>query len=326
MKKLVIALVAIVVLLVVFLVIGPFFVLYEGQQAVVVRLGQIVATHTEAGLKFKSPFLDNVVVYTKKILPWDGEPQRIPTKENQFIFVDMTARWRIADPVKFYESVSTINDAYGRLDDVIDSAVRTVISQNFLREAVRNSNVIMESTNVETFETGDAADSDSLRQLTQTESTFELIAKGREKLSNEMLDQVARLVPEYGIEVIDIIPRQIKYSEELTESVYNRMIKERNQIAQAFRSLGEGKKAEWLGKLENEQRTILSGAYERAETLKGAADAQASAIYARSYGRDPGFYSFWRALESYKQTMPAFSKTMSTKLDYFQFLYGPAGR
>ncbi|MBN1243161.1 MAG: protease modulator HflC [Spirochaetales bacterium] len=326
MKKLVIALAAIVALVVAFLAIGPFFVLYEGQQAVVVRLGQIVATHTEAGLKFKSPFVDNVVVYSKKILPWDGEPQRIPTKENQFIFVDMTARWRIADPIKFYESVTTINDAYGRLDDVIDSAVRTIISKNFLREAVRNSNVIMESTNVETFETGDAADSDSLRQLTQTESTFELIEKGRERLSNDMLAEVGRLVPEYGIEVIDVVPRQIKYSEELTESVYSRMIKERNQIAQAFRSLGEGKKAEWLGKLENEQRTILSGAYEKAETLKGAADAEATAIYARSYGRDPAFYSFWRALESYKQTMPSFSKTISTELDYFKFLYGPSGR
>jgi modulator of FtsH protease HflC len=133
-------------------------------------------------------------------------------------------------------------------------------------------------------------------------------------------------VPEYGIEVIDILPRQIKYSDELTESVYNRMIKERNQIAQAFRSFGEGKKAEWLGKLENEKRSILSEAYQKAEALKGKADATATKIYADAYGRDPGFFEFWRTIESYRQTMPQFNKTLATSMDYFKYLYGPYGK
>jgi membrane protease subunit HflC len=141
-----------------------------------------------------------------------------------------------------------------------------------------------------------------------------------------MLEIVKKIVPQYGIEVLDIVPRQIKYSDELTESVYNRMIKERNQIAQAFRSYGEGKKAEWLGKLENEKRTVLSAAYSRAEVIKGKADADASRVYAVAYGRDPSFYDFWRATESYKQTLPNFSKTLSTDLDYFRYLYGPRGR
>ena len=326
MKKLVIVLVAAVVLAVLFLLMGPFYVLSEGNQALVVRFGQIVKVELEAGLKFKTPFVDNVVIYSKKILPWDGEAQRIPTRENQFIWVDATARWRISDPAKFYESISTLTAAYGKLDDVIDSAVRTVISSNYLREAVRNTNEILLSSNQETFETGDAEGSESLRQLTQTEIVYERIEKGRRMISQEMVAIARQLTPEYGIEIIDIIPRQIRYSDEMTESVYNRMIKERNQIAQAFRSYGEGQKAEWLGKLENEQRSILSQAYAESEIIKGRADAEATRTYAEAYGKDPGFFSFWRAIESYRQTMPGFTKTLSTAMEYFDYLYGPDGR
>jgi membrane protease subunit HflC len=326
MKKLVTVLVVVVALAVILLFMGPFYTVQEGYQAVIVRFGQIMRIETEAGLKLKTPFLDNIVIYPKKIQPWDGEAQRIPTKENQFIWVDSTARWRISDPIKFYESVSTMEGAYGKLDDVIDSAVRTVVSANYLREAVRNSNDITKSTSKETFETGDAEGSDSLRQLTQTDASFDLIEKGRRQITQNMMAIARQLTPEYGIEIIDVIPRQIRYSDELTESVYNRMIKERNQIAQAFRSFGEGKKSEWLGKLENEQRSVLSKAYEEAETIKGQADASATKIYADAYGRDRAFFDFWRAIESYKQTMPKFNKTLSTSMDYFNYLYGPKGR
>ncbi len=326
MKKAVVLLAVIVVALVALVIAGPFFILNEGEQAVVVRLGKITTVHRDAGLKFKSPFVDNVVKFPKKLMPWDGEPQRIPTKENQFIWVDTTARWTISDPVKFYESVGTLENAYGRLDDVIDSAVRTVISSNYLREAVRNSNDVIGTGTKETFQTGDAEGSAILDQLTKTSVVFEKVDKGRRKLSGEMLDLVKKIVPSYGIEVLDIIPRQIKYSDELTESVYSRMIKERNQIAQAFRSYGEGKKAEWFGKLENEKRSILSEAYQTAETNKGKADAEATKIFADAYGRDPDFFKFWKAIESYRQTLPNFRKTLSTDMDYFRYLYSPAGR
>ncbi len=326
MKRLVVAIAVIIVALIVLVALGPFYILNEGEQAVVVRLGKIVAVQSEAGLKFRSPFLDNVVKFPKKILPWDGQPERIQTRENQFIWVDMTARWRIVDPVKFYESVNTLEGAYGRLDDVIDSAVRTIISSNYLREAVRNSNRLIGTGAKESFQTGDAEGSAALEQLTQGQMSYENIEKGRDRLSKDMLAVVQSIVPSFGIEVLDIVPRQIKYSDELTESVYQRMIKERNQIAQAFRSYGEGKKAEWLGKLENEKRSILSSAYQKAETIKGKADAEASRIYADSYGRDPSFYDFWRAVESYRQTLPNFNKTISTDMDYFRYLYGPRGR
>ncbi len=326
MKKAAVLLAVIVVALVALVIAGPFFILNEGEQAVVVRLGKITTVHRDAGLKFKSPFVDNVVKFPKKLMPWDGEPQRIPTKENQFIWVDTTARWTISDPVKFYESVGTLENAYGRMDDVIDSAVRTVISSNYLREAVRNSNDVIGTGTKETFQTGDAEGSAILDQLTKTSVVFEKVDKGRRKLSGEMLDLVKKIVPSFGIEVLDIIPRQIKYSDELTESVYSRMIKERNQIAQAFRSYGEGKKAEWFGKLENEKRSILSEAYQTAETNKGKADAEATKIFADAYGRDPDFFKFWKAIESYRQTLPNFRKTLSTDMDYFRYLYSPAGR
>ncbi len=326
MKKLITLLVVVVILVALLILMGPFYILNEGNQSLVVRFGQITKVESVAGLKLKTPFIDNVVIYPKKVMSWDGEAQRIPTKENQFIWVDSTARWRISDPKQFYQSVSTMNGAFGKLDDVIDSAVRTVVSSNYLREAVRNSNDILKSTSRETFETGDAEGSDSLRQLTQTQSSYETIDKGRRNISQEMLDMARQLTPEYGIEILDVVPRQIRYSDELTESVYNRMIKERNQIAQAFRSFGEGKKSEWLGKLENEQRSVLSKAYEQAETLKGTADATATRIYADAYGRDRGFFDFWRAIESYRQTMPNFTKSLSTKMDYFDYLYSPRGR
>jgi modulator of FtsH protease HflC len=326
MKKLITGIVVALVLVVVFLLMGPFYVLEEGNQALVLRFGEIKKTEIDAGLKFKTPFLDNVVVYSKKVLPWDGEAQRIPTREQQFIWVDVTARWRITDPVVFYKSLTTMERAYGKIDDVIDGAVRTVITSNFLREAVRNSNQITQAKIEEGFETGDLEGAEALQQLTFTEVSYERIDKGRRNLSQDMLVIARELAPEYGIEILDIIPRQIRYSDELTESVYNRMIAERSQIAQAFRSFGEGKKAEWMGKLENEQRSILSKAYESAETLKGTADATATRIYADAYNRDRGFFDFWRATESYKEVLPKFTKTLSTDMDYFKFMYSPRGR
>ena len=135
-----------------------------------------------------------------------------------------------------------------------------------------------------------------------------------------------KLVPEYGIDLIDIVPRQIKYTDALTESVYNRMIKDRNQEAQHYRSQGEGKKAELLGKLENDKRTIESEAYRKAEEIKGNADAEAAKIYAEAYNKDPEFYTFWKSMESYKKTLKDYNATYSTDMDYFDYLYSATGR
>jgi membrane protease subunit HflC len=320
-------LIAAAVLVVGVLVAGPFFVVDEGEQAVIVQMGKLTGVITGAGLHLKVPFIDEVIRYPKRIMAWDGEAKSMPTREKQYIWVDITARWRIADPQKFYESISTINAAYSKLGEIIDSEVRTVIAENYLRETVRNSNIIMErEESADALGLGDEIDPELLISSIRSDSGYEPIQKGRRQLAEEVLARSRRMVPEYGIELIDVVARQIRYSNELTQSVYARMIKERNQIAQAFRSEGEGKKAGWLGRTENERRSLLSQAYERAETIRGNADAEATRIYAEAYNRDRNFFEFWRALESYRSTLPKFDKTLSTGMEYFRYLYSPQGR
>jgi membrane protease subunit HflC len=164
------------------------------------------------------------------------------------------------------------------------------------------------------------------QSVIEAEGSRDPIQRGRRQLAEEILARSRRMVPEYGIELIDVVTRQIRYSDELTQSVYARMIKERNQIAQRFRSEGEGRKAEWMGRMASERQTILSQAYARAETIRGQADAEASRIYAEAYSRDQSFFQFWRAIESYRSTIPALDKTLSTNMDYFRYLYSPSGR
>ncbi len=323
MRKFVGWLIAIVVLLIVFLFMGPLYIVNEGNQVVVTRFGSIVDTHTDAGLYFKIPFLDKVTSYPKLVLSLDGDEQRIPTKENQFIIVDTTSRWRISDPAKFYQNFTTLENAYNKLSDIIDSSCRTVITQNRLSEIVRSSNIINETAEAPEEEDEEAKE---IGELVNEATANETVTKGRGELCRLMTVEANKLVPEYGIDLIDIVPRQIKYSDELTESVYNRMIKDRNQVAQAYRSLGEGKKAEWLGKLESDKRTIASEAYRKSEEIKGNADAQAAAIYSEAYNRDPEFYAFWKSMESYKANLKDYPATYSTKMDYFDYLYSADGK
>ena len=330
MKKLKITLIVIVLLFILFLMMGPFFIVSEGELAVRIRFGEIKQTYKDAGLKFKTPFVDKIKKYTKKIQPWDGDAQRFPTQENQFIWVDTTARWRISDPKKFYMSVGTITEAHKRLDQVIDSSVRKIIARNLLKEAIRNSNIINEIERKNVFQSQTGAQDVDAKEIevisTFTDIKYDEIEKGREKLSDEMLKESQQMTPEYGIELIDIIIRQIKYSDDLTQSVYNRMIKERNQIAQAFRSDGEGKKAEWLGKMEKELRTIRSDAERKAKEIKAKADAEALDIRNRAYSKDPEFADFWMALVEYQKLLPDLKKILTTDFEFFKYLYKKSGR
>ncbi len=324
MKKLITTLVIIFVLVIIFLLLGPFFVVQEGEVAVITRFGRIENTHVDAGLKIKVPLVDTVVKYPKKIMSWDGDAQRIPTKENQFIWVDTTARWRIVDPALFYQSVNTLPNALLRLNDVIDSTIRTVISENLLIEAVRNSNKINNMNVEEQVQNVDnLEDAEQLRNLTKTDIQQESVMIGREVLSQRMLAMTSPFTKEFGIEVIDIVIRQIRYSDDLTQSVYQRMIKERNQIAEAYRSYGQGQQARWVGKTENDKKSIISQAYAKAEQIRGVADAKATQIYSEAYEKDPDFFTLWRTLESYKKTIPNLNKIFSTEMDYFNVLYGP---
>lgn len=312
----------IILLCVLFLMMGPFYIINEGSQVVITRFGEIVNTHTEAGLYFKVPFIDIVVTYPKLILSLDGDAQKIPTKENQFIIVDTTSRWKISNPAQFYQSFKTLEAANIRLSDIIDSATRTVITQNRLSEVVRTSNMINEHSNNKTLNLPETDDTVAqIESLINVASNSEPVSKGRRQLTVEMAEEARKMLVEYGIELIDVVPRQIKYSDEMTDSVYNRMIKDRNQVAKAYRSLGEGKKADWLGKLENDKMRIESDAYWKSQEIKGKADAEASKIYANAYSVDPEFYSFWQSMESYKQTIPDFDAAFTTDMDYFKYLY-----
>lgn len=330
MKRLSRVLVVLVVLLVIGVFLGPFYVLKEGEQAVVTRFGQIVDVQTEAGLKFKMPFVDNVVKYSARLLSWDGDARRMPTAENQFIWVDMTARWKIDDPELFYKSVTTMERAYSRLDDIIESAVRTVVSASNLSEAVRDSNYINEIDREQALAADQEGEEyDRLQEITDLLMIVEeqpSIEIGRQTLSREMHTRATDTAKPLGITIQDVVIRQIRYSDDLTESVYNRMVSERRQIAEAYRSYGEGRKQELMGQMENEKRAILSGAYERSEVIRGEADAQAAQIYSDAYKQDPDFFEFWRAIESYRQVLPQFQKTLSTDMDYFDYLYGEQGR
>ena len=321
MKKLITVLVILALLLTVFLLMGPFYILSEGEQSVVTRFGKIVDTQTESGLKFKMPLVDNVVKYSSKLQSWDGEAQRIPTSENQFIWVDATARWYIADPALFYETVGTVSSGLGRLNDIIDSTIRTVISENNLNEAVRSTNQINEINVVEDFQDVDSAeDAQTLQNLTATTSVQQSIEIGREGISNKILEQASEFTDTYGIALEDVIIRQIRYSDDLTESVYERMIKERNQIAEAYRSYGRGQLAEWQGTTERDMNTILSEAEAEAARIRGEADARASRIYAESYSANPAFFEFYSTMQSYRNTLPSMNKILSTGSEYFKYL------
>ncbi len=326
MKKLITAGVIVLAVIIIVFIVGPFYILEEGEQAVIVRFGEVIRTDTDADLKFKVPFVDTVKKFPKKILAWDGAAQIIPTTEgeNQFIWVDTTARWKIIDLKLFYASVGTLTDVLSRLDDIIDSSVRQVISQNFLIEAIRNTNDIYDKIAAQ------------LKATPGEDLESYLIAKGRTVLGNDMLSKAQTAMEatgtdgkeynQYGIELLDIVIRQIKYSDDLTSSVYERMIQERRQAAEKIRSEGLGEKANILGSLTQEVDTIRSTAYNEAETIKGTADAEATRIYADAYNQNEGFFKLWRSLESYKKTLPQFKKTLTTDADYFNYLYDSSGR
>ncbi|MEE8441604.1 MAG: protease modulator HflC [Spirochaetia bacterium] len=329
MKRLVVVLVVIAVAIIIFLILGPFYIVEEGEQAVVIRFGDIIKSTTDAGLHIKTPLVDTVVKYPKRIMSWDGQPRLFPTEEQQFIFVDTTARWRIVNPELFYERLTTIDTAFGRLDDIIESALATVIARNPIYEAVRTTNIIneIERGRTDSTPTGDAPEGiEQIASLITTVETQETLEKGRTVLSHEMLADASRVVDDFGIELIDVVIRQIRYSDDLTNSVYDRMVSERQRIARAYRSLGEGRKELILGELVREKNRIISEAFATSEQIRGEADAVAAETYSGAYRQDPDFFEFWRAIESYREILPRFQKTLTTDMEYFRYLYSETGQ
>ncbi|HXV80830.1 MAG TPA: protease modulator HflC [Candidatus Binatia bacterium] len=301
----------ILVAVLVVLAFGSLYTLREGEQAVVLQFGRPVGGPvTEAGLHFKIPLIQEVRRFEKRLLIWDGDPTQIPTAGREFIWVDATARWRIVDPLRFLQSVATETGAQSRLDDIIDSVVRDLVSANPLVELVRSSS--WQTPQVEVLE---EAPKEVVEELKKE------IGLGREGITRAILAEVRKITPQYGIEVVDVRIKRLNYVESVREKVYARMISERKRIAARFRSEGEGRSAEILGNMEKELREIRSRAYRTVQEIRGKADAAATKIYGRAYGRDPEFYAFSRTLEALKEDQNKNSVIMlTTDSDYYKYL------
>jgi membrane protease subunit HflC len=290
---------------------GTFFTLEEGKQAVVVQFGKPVGeTLTEAGLHIKVPFIQKVHVFEKRLLNWDGAPNQIPTKGREFIWIDTTARWRIADAKTFLESVASEAGARSRLDDIIDSVVRDQVSGSELGELVRSASwVVPEGEMLNEV-------SDEVRDALEQE-----IVRGREEITRTILSEARKIIPQYGIELVDVRIKRLDYIESVREGVYARMISERKRIAAQFRSEGEGRSAEILGEMEKELSEIRSSAYRKVQEVRGNADAEATRVYGDAYNADPEFYAFSRTLESYKEGQNKNSvMILTTDSDYYRYL------
>jgi membrane protease subunit HflC len=298
-------------LAILFTVSGTFYTLEEGKQAVILQFGRTVGEPiTEAGLHFKLPFIQDVQRFEKRLLIWDGDPNQIPTKGREFIWVDTTARWRIADAKKFLENVASEAGAQSRLDDIIDSVVRDQVSSSELVELVRSA-----SWEVPPGEILEEVPAEVREELTKR------IARGREEITRIILAEARKIIPQYGIELVDVRIKRLNYVESVQEKVFARMISERKRIAARFRSEGEGRSAEILGTMEKELRQIRSVAYRRVQEIRGSADAEATRVYGSAYNRDPEFYAFSRTLEAYKEAQNKNSVlVLTTDGDYYRYL------
>jgi len=271
-----------IVVLAIALVGGTFYTVSESQQVIITQFGRPVGPCiTEPGLHFKLPFIQEANYFEKRFLAWDGEPNQIPTKDKRFIWVDTYARWRIVDPLLFFQRLRNQRIAQSRLDDILDGGTRNVVANHRLIELVESG-----------------LDKSKLR-----EKGLEKIKYGREKLANEVLTQAAPKVKDLGIEILDFRFKRINYVEEVRKKVYARMIAERKRIAEQYRAEGAGEAARIAGEKDRQLKTITSEAYRTAKEIKGKADAEASRIYAKAYNKAPEFFRFIRSIDAYKKAL-----------------------
>ncbi len=303
-----------------FVLVNGLYVVDETQQVVITQLGKPVGKPIkEAGIHLKLPFIQTAHFFEKRILKWDGSPNQIPTKDKKYIWVDTTARWRIKDPLLFMERVGTIQIAQSRLDGIIDSVVRDHVSDNLLVQLVRSEGWKEQE---ETLSTELLSIEKSAPAKLPDEMTTKNLP-GREMITRAMLADASKLVPKYGIELIDIRIKRINYVASVQRKVFDRMISERQRIAAQYRSEGEGEKAAILGKMRKELDRISSEAYRRAQEIKGKADAEVTKIYGDAFGKNPAFYSFFKTLEIYrKYPNKNTSIIITTDSDFYSFLKG----
>ena len=311
MKPAINILIGILVMVILLFLSGAIYTIDETQQVVITQFGEPIGEPIiMAGLHFKLPFIQQANYFEKRILQWDGNPNQIPTKDKRYIWVDTTARWKIVDSLKFMQSVTSEVGAHARLDDIVDAATRDYITSHDLLEIVRNSNSLIERQH-----------SGEQDEIKASDEALETIKVGRDAITRGILEQAREIMPQYGIELVDVRIKRINYVSNVRDKVYERMISERKRAAERFRSEGQGKKREIEGQMQKELKQIRSEAYKTAEEIKGKGDASAIAIYADAYNKDSEFYSFLKTLETYKNTVD--SDTMiifspdSDYLDYF---------
>jgi membrane protease subunit HflC len=294
------------------------YTISETEQVIITRFGRPVGGPiNEPGIHFKLPFVEEKHNFDKRFLEWDGDANQIPTKDKRFVWIDTYARWRISDPLLFFQRVRDERGAQARLDDILDGETRNAIANHDLVEIVRSTNRVPD------------LHLDSL-QLSEDENIFPTIKIGREKITREILANASKRIKEMGIELLDLRFKRINYVEEVQKKIYERMITERKRIADKYRSEGQGEASKILGDKERELKRIQSEAYRTAQEIIGDADAEATAIYAKAYNKSNesrDFYRFLKTLETYKNTLGEKDwLILSTKSDYFKYLEKQSGR
>jgi len=289
------------------------YIVDEREQVVVTMFGKVARTKIDSGIGFKIPFLEKVNYFPKNLQEWDGDPGQIPTLDKTYLWVDAFARWKIIDPVKFFQTVHDTSTALGRLDDIIDPAVRNFITSYRLIETVRKSN-----RELDTLEIG-------LEDIKKDQGTSYKISTGREKITKGILKQAQPKLDKFGIQLVDVKIKRINYVEQVQKSVFSRMIAERKQIAEKFRSEGKGEANKIIGEKDRDLKQISSEAYKTAQEIMGRADAEAARIYAEAYNADPEFYSFIRTLEIYRDAFDNDTAlVLSTDSEFLKYFKGYA--
>jgi len=292
MTQIRIAVIVVVVLFAFVTLSSSIYTVRETEQVVITQFGKPVGKPISTpGLKMKTPFVQNIHAFEKRFLEWDGSPNQIPTKDKRFIWVDSYARWRITDPLLFFQRLHNERGAQSRLDDILDGETRNTIAKHELIDLVRSTNRPM-------------VVADDVAELSQPEAA-ERVEFGRNALTAEVLKNAQRRTVDLGIEILDFRVKQINYVDAVRQEVYARMISERKRIAERFRSEGAGEAARIAGERERELRVIESEAYRKAQEIRGKADAAAADIYASAYNRDPEFYRFLKTMGTLEKSFDA---------------------
>ncbi|MEE2840403.1 MAG: protease modulator HflC [Acidobacteriota bacterium] len=301
------SLILLIVLAVVFVISSGVYTIDETQQVIITQFGRPVGEAlTEPGLRFKVPFIQVTNRFDNRFLEWDGAANQVPTRDKRFIWVDTYARWRISDPLRFFERLRDELGAQSRLDDILDGETRNAIARHDLVEVVRSTNRPRDEVLLESEE---------------ETAILEPIEGGRATITAEVLTRAKERTTDLGIELIDFQLKRINYVEEVQQDVFARMIAERNRVAERYRSEGEGEAARIRGEGERELKRIQSEAYRSAQELQGEADAEATEVYAEAYNRDASFYAFMKSLETLEETADSNSTLiLSTDADLLEYL------